>query len=173
MKKQNHFIFFIALLFLSACLTAPTEKYATPINEHAYEAQGRISIRYPNCPEYRNCHEELLTGRFLWQVTKNNEQLTLYAPTGQEILRLNYQTPWIEIEEAQQKKRIHIQDLETQLGFPLPIDTIKTLILEQNPPSINDWQVHTQNWQGNHYQRLDLRQNAYHLRLIIQNIENK
>lgn len=174
MNKKNLCYIGLTLALLQGCVSNQHNTTLTPqsaINHFA--ADGKIALRFPRCDEYRGCKEEAFSATLHWLHKENLDELSLYDPTGQEALKISYQNQHILLEDKQGTRSLSPAQLTQELGVPLPIEKLQHWLLTQRDnATFNEegWQIELEQWQGQYYRRLTLRQDAYYLRILVNHI---
>lgn len=176
MKIRKYcFIGVLLTAFLQGCGTAggkaPLSGAAANIGNFA--ADGKVALRYPRCDEYRGCKEEAFSAGLHWLHRSDADELSLYDPTGQEVLKLSYQGETVLLRDRQGERRIDRAQLAQELGVPIPVERLRDwLLLPRGEGRLEEagWRVETEQWQGQYYRRLTLRQGDYYLRILLSNL---
>lgn len=168
-------------LLLNACTSTPILKEKpittdTSLLQQSFSAQGKIALRYPKCPTYRDCKIEAFSAKFDWQHQYQTDNLSFYDPLGQEVLSILYHTKTNQITLNTQngQENISQEALSQRFGLSLPITLLKQWILSPQPlPNFTyqNWQISVTNWQTNHYEQITLKQKDHYIRLLINQIK--
>lgn len=176
MKNSVKIISLLALGLLSACALEPAPNQLSSVSQavvQQFAAEGKAALRYPRCDEYRGCKEEAFSANLHWLHKSSSDELSLYDPAGQEALKIFYQGELVQLRDNKGEKMLSRAELAQTLGVPIPVEKLPAWLLQQrdNPKFSEDgWQIEAEQWQGQYYRRLTLRQEDYYLRIIIQHL---
>lgn len=170
-RKFLGFLMALSIVILQGC--GSTQKM-TALKPHVaikqFAADGKIALRFPRCDEYRGCKEEAFSASLRWLHKETLDELSLYDPTGQEALKIHYQGNRVVLEDKNGKQALTQAELAQKLGVPIPVEKLHDWIVNQRDNtnfSEDGWNVKLEQWQGQYYQRLTLRQEQYYLRILV------
>jgi outer membrane lipoprotein LolB len=115
----------VATAALSGCATtsAPRSSAAVAPYRDSVDLAGRIAINYS-----RDGKKESLNGKFTWQQTKANTDVSLISPTGQTVAVINVTPTSATLKESGKAPRT-APDLDTltqqTLGWTLPVSGLR------------------------------------------------
>ncbi|WP_373990177.1 outer membrane lipoprotein LolB [Duganella sp. BuS-21] len=115
-----------SVVALSGCATissAPRSSAAVASYRDSVDLAGRIAINYS-----RDGKKESLNGKFTWQQTKSNTDVSLISPTGQTVAIINVTPASATLKESGKAPRT-APDLDTltqqTLGWTLPVSGLR------------------------------------------------
>ncbi|UJF23938.1 hypothetical protein L0B52_06230 [Suttonella sp. R2A3] len=166
-KKHHYAVLALAMLALSCVSTAPINEQ---ISTAQWSADGRMALKYPFCREYQACEPRAVNAAFFWRHLDADESLTLFDPSGQAQLQLDYQGDQVRVREGQEEQWLSVDELTSRLGLPLPLADVATWLREEKTQTEwreAGWQVRVSDWRGSYYRRLDMTREDYRVRLLI------
>ncbi|MHA4869179.1 outer membrane lipoprotein LolB [Duganella sp. PWIR1] len=120
------FLIAVAAAVLAGCATmsaAPRSSAAVAPYRDSVDLAGRIAINYS-----RDGKKESLNGKFTWQQTKANTDVSLISPTGQTVAVINVTPTSATLKESGKAPRT-APDLDTltqqALGWTLPVSGLR------------------------------------------------
>ena len=172
-SKIGNFLFSAFLLFLISCATQPQENIERKSNITNFTALGRVAINYPKCPQYQQCSQESLNASMSWTYQNNQDQISLFDPTGQERAKIIWNGAIITYQDKNGSESLTPEQLSNRLGFALPIEELRAIFLGKKN-KLSDWQIITNDWQPQGYfRKLNLKKDKYQLKLLVNNLEGR
>lgn len=167
-------------IIVLGCITLALGCASAPLIDHSISserwlAEGRIALKYPFCREFRACEARAVNATFAWQHLNDRDLLTLFDPSGQAQLHLDYQGERVKVRDAQQEQWLSKDELASRLGVALPLDDVAQWLRmphENEQWQSAGWQVRTQDWRGSYYRRLTMTREDYRVRLLIDEIQS-
>jgi outer membrane lipoprotein LolB len=125
MIRPSSLIFAAALGALAGCATtsAPRSGVAVAPYRDSIDLAGRIAINYS-----RDGKHESLSGKFTWQQSKANTDVSLISPTGQTVAVINVTPSSATLKQSGKEARTapDLDSLTTQaLGWTLPVSGLR------------------------------------------------
>ena len=168
----------VATLAFAGCTGAPQRPQADPdapvvyvaFNPAQFEADGKMAMRYPRCPQYRACEEEAVNVGLRWIHNGQREILSLYDPMGQEAMAIDYHNGTATVREKGKTRRLTREEMIADFGLPVPFEAMAGWITTQrDTPEFEEqgWKVRLTDWQGHYYRSMRVDQAPYHMRVII------
>lgn len=139
-----------------------------------FQADGQLELRFPQCPERRECTQSVVHAGIRWQYGGTRNIITLFDPFGAEMLTIDYQDASAVVHENGRSTRLSREDIAARTGkLPLPAESLGKWISMRHDTenfSAEGWQVRVLDWQGHYYRHLRADRPPYHVRLTLDNL---
>ncbi len=178
-KCKNGLCAVVLLILVAGCVSTSTppdlpHSAASPWLSQPFSASGKLALRYPKCPEYRQCTQEAVSAGLNWDHRQLIDRIALYDPTGQEALSLLYRDGAVEIHPQDGEIRtLSEEELAAEFGFRLPLAQMRQwLFIPRETPEFDEhgWHVALEDWQDGSYHRITLTRPDYYLRVLIRQL---
>lgn len=173
--KHYYLMSCLAFAVLQGCSSGFEEKTFTQsaFKIGNFAADGKVALRFPRCDEYRGCKEEAFSANLHWLHKAPIDELSLYDPTGQEALKITYQEQSIRLHDRSGEREISHAQLAQELGLPIPVEKLREWLFAPQDKAkftADGWQIEVDQWQGQYYRRLTMRQKDYYLRILVNHV---
>lgn len=170
-----------AALALTACTHVPERTPVDPdapvvyveFNPAAFQADGKMAMRYPRCSQYRACQDEAVNVGLRWIHSGSREILALYDPMGQEAMAIDYNGGAATVREKGKTRYLTRDEMVADFGLPVPFESMAGWITTQRDVTDFEeqgWKVRLTDWKGHYYRSMRVDQAPYHMRVIIEDM---